>query len=82
MSDQKVPWPGFWAFCKCCWYADGLIGDRSGWDAINAFCATATPEELKRLEELVESVGFLTWFGISHTVVTMIFKFFGHDDQK
>ncbi len=72
MSDEKIEWPGVWALQKCCWYRNGWISDRSGWDAINHWGTTATPEELKRMNELAESMGFLTGMGI----VGAILKFF------
>jgi len=56
--EEKVPWPGIIALQKCCWFYNRLISDRSGFDAINEWGRTATPEEKKECHKLAESLGF------------------------
>lgn len=82
MSDEKIPWPGIWALQKCWWYANGWTSDRSGWDAINLWGTTATPEEMEQRQRQAYWMGFLIGTGVGYTVVNSVFRFFGSHDRE
>ena len=46
VQREKVPWPGDWAVARAGAFVSGMSGDRSGVDAIDRWCETATPQEL------------------------------------
>ncbi len=82
MSDHKVPWPGAWALAKCFAYHDGWLGDRSGYDDIDNWATTATPDELRRIRELAADWDFLTGYAVGYFAVMAIFKLFGGKDDR
>ena len=82
MSDQKLPWPSLWNLWRCWQYNNGLTNDRSGWDTINAWGLTATPEEMAKLEKQGYWLGFFAGMGLGYFAVNAIFRvFFGDHDR-
>ena len=80
MSEQqnpdKIEWPGIVALQKCCWYANGLISDRSGYDQINHWATTATEAEKEANRKLAESLGFVEGFAFGFAAVKSFFRLF------
>lgn len=76
MSEQqnldKVPWPGLLALQKCGMYHNGLIADRSGYDAINEWGRTASEAEKQECIELAFSLGYLEGWPIGWAVGTLV----------
>lgn len=75
-EPDKVPWPGLVAQQKCCWYVNGLISDRSGYDAINEWGRTATQEEKEARRKEAEALGFLEGYAFGYTAVKAFFRLF------
>ena len=80
MSDQ--PWPTLWQMWRCYEFRNGLTSDRSGWDAVNAWGETASPAELKRLEDQAYWLGYLVGMGLGYFTVNLLFRLFFGDHHR
>ena len=80
---EKVPWPGPWAVEKCGLYVNGIIKDRSGYDAINAWGLTATEEEKEARRKEAEALGWFSGMAFGFTVFPPVLRWlFGSNDQR
>ena len=81
---EKVPWPGLWTLQRCCLYQNGLISDRSGYDAMMKWRATATQEERALSVKKAEALGFFTGCAVTYPIFNAFFRwlFGGHDHNR
>ena len=80
MNDQtqeKYPWPGLWALQQACMYENGLISDRSGFDAINLWETTASPEDIELMHKKAHALGWFTGYFGSGPIWNTIFRWLG-----
>jgi hypothetical protein len=79
-QQEKRPWPGDRQLLNAWAYHHGLSSDRSGYDAICRWAATATEEELEIQGKRAYAYGWFVGYAASYAAVSAIWKALFGDD--